>query len=51
MVIAPRIEHVVGKGKRNYSVIMTSKLFYLSHFRPAINSNFSVIAPYIKMVF
>lgn len=50
MIIASGIEHVISEGKRDDAVVMATKLLDFLHFRPFVDSDFSVVASCVKMV-
>ena len=49
MVITARIEHVVGKWKRDYAIVVTSEFLDLFHLGPLVNSDLSIVASSIEM--
>ena len=50
VIVATRVEHMVCKGKRDDSIIMSRKFFDFLHIWPMIDPYFSIIAACIEML-
>ncbi len=49
VIVAARVEHMVCKGKRDDTVIMSRKFFDFLHIWPVIDSYFPVITACVEM--